>query len=151
MQIVPPNEVVVLISFELTLGDVRGMMNLCIPFNSIERISEQLSANSWVATARKPPTPESIQQISSQLTGSVVEVVVDLAETHIATADLIGLRVGDIITTEKDVHQPLVVSIEGRPKFHAEAGVFKGRKAMQVTEIISDRPASRETPKPAKK
>ena len=40
MQIVPPNEVVVLISFELTLGDVRGMMNLCIPFNSIERISD---------------------------------------------------------------------------------------------------------------
>ena len=39
VQIVPPNEVVVLISFELTLGDARGMMNLCIPFNSIERIS----------------------------------------------------------------------------------------------------------------
>ena len=33
----------------------------------------------------------------------MVEVVVDLAETHITTADLIGLRVGDIITTEKDV------------------------------------------------
>ena len=49
VQIVPPNEVVVLISFELTLGDVRGMMNLCIPFNSIERISQQLSSNSWVA------------------------------------------------------------------------------------------------------
>src|SRR5215467_8235219 len=31
VQIVPPNEVVVLISFELTLGDARGMMNFCIP------------------------------------------------------------------------------------------------------------------------
>ena len=31
VQIVPPNEVVVLISFELTLGDVRGMMNLVHP------------------------------------------------------------------------------------------------------------------------
>ena len=41
VQIVPPNEVVVLISFELTIGDVRGMMNLCIPFNAIERISAQ--------------------------------------------------------------------------------------------------------------
>src|SRR6185503_11699053 len=30
VQIVPPNEVVVLISFELTVGDVRGMMNLCV-------------------------------------------------------------------------------------------------------------------------
>jgi flagellar motor switch protein FliM len=151
VQIVPPNEVVVLISFEITLGDVRGMANLCITYNSIERISQQLTSNSWVAYGRKPPTPQSIQQISRQLTGSVVEVVVDLAETHIATSDLIELQVGDVITTEKDVHQPLVVSIEGRPKYHAEAGVFKGRKAVQVTEIISDRPTGRESPKPAKK
>ena len=48
VQIVPPNEVVVLISFELTLGEVRGMMNLCIPFNSIERISGKLTSNTWL-------------------------------------------------------------------------------------------------------
>ena len=103
VQIVPPNEVVVLISFELTLGDARGMMNLCIPFNSIERISKRLSSNSWVSYGKKTATPENIQRISSQLTGAVVEVVVDLAETNISTSDLIGLRVGDIIATEKDV------------------------------------------------
>jgi flagellar motor switch protein FliM len=141
VQIVPPNEVVVLISFEITLGDVRGMANLCITYNSIERISGQLTSNSWVAYGKKPPTSQSIQQISGQLTGSLVEVVVDLAETHIATADLLELQVGDIITTEKDVKQPLVVSIEGRPKFHADPGVLKGRKAVQVAEMIGDGPA----------
>jgi flagellar motor switch protein FliM len=132
VQIVPPNEVVVLISFELTLGDARGMMNLCIPFNAIERISTRLSSNSWVSYGKKSATTESIQRISSRLNGAVVEVVVDLAESSITTADLIGLRVGDIIATEKDVERPLVVSVEGRPKFHAQAGAFKGRKAIQV-------------------
>lgn len=132
VQIVPPNEVVVLISFELTIGDARGMMNLCIPFNSIERISTQLSSNSWVTYGKKLATPENIRRISSQLTGAVVEVVVDLAETNISTSDLIGLRVGDIIATEKDVERPLIVSVEGRPKFHAKPGAFKGRKAIQV-------------------
>jgi flagellar motor switch protein FliM len=132
VQIVPPNEVVVLISFELTIGDARGMMNLCIPFNSIERISAQLSSNSWVSYGKKSATPENIRRISNQLTGAVVEVVVDLAETNISTSDLIGLRVGDIIATEKDVERPLVVSVEGRPKFHAKPGAFKGRKAIQV-------------------
>jgi flagellar motor switch protein FliM len=140
VQIVPPNEVVVLISFEITLGDVRGMANLCITYNSIERISGQLTSNSWVAYGKKPATAQSIQQISNQLTGSLVEVVVDLAETHIATSDLLELEVGDIIATEKDVRQPLVVSIEGRPKFHAEPGVLKGRKAVQVSELIGERP-----------
>jgi flagellar motor switch protein FliM len=136
VQIVPPNEVVVLISFELTIGDARGMMNLCIPFNSIERISTRLSSNSWVSYGKKTATAENIQRISGQLSDAVVEVVVDLAETNISTSDLIGLRVGDIIATEKDVARPLVVSIEGRPKFHAQPGAFKGRKAIQVVGLI---------------
>jgi flagellar motor switch protein FliM len=136
VQIVPPNEVVVLISFELTIGDARGMMNLCIPFNSIERISNRLSSNSWVSYGKKSATPENIKRISSQLKGAVVEVVVDLAETNISTSELIGLRVGDIIATEKDVERPLTVSVEGRPKFHAQPGVFKGHKAFQVVGPI---------------
>jgi flagellar motor switch protein FliM len=132
VQIVPPNEVVVLISFELTIGDARGMMNLCIPFNSIERISTRLSSNSWVTYGKKTATPENIQRITGQLSTAMVELVVDLAETNISTSDLIGLRVGDIIATEKDVERPLIVSVEGRPKFHATAGAFKGHKAIQV-------------------
>jgi flagellar motor switch protein FliM len=136
VQIVPPNEVVVLISFELTLGDARGMMNLCIPFNCIERISNRLSSNSWVSYGTKKATPENIKRISGQLSDAVVEVVVELAETNISTSDLIGLRVGDIIATEKDVERPLVVSVEGRPKFHAQPGAFKGRKAIQVVGTI---------------
>jgi flagellar motor switch protein FliM len=136
VQIVPPNEVVVLISFELTIGESRGMMNLCIPFNSIERISPRLSANSWVTYGKKTATAENIQRISSQLKGALVEVVVELADTNISTADLIGLRIGDIIATEKEVERPLTVCVEGRPKFHAQPGLFKGRKAFQVVGPI---------------
>lgn len=132
VQIVPPNEVVVLISFELTIGEARGMMNLCIPFNAIERIGARLSSNNWVSYGKKTATPENVRRISDQISGAVVEVVVDLAETNISASDLISLRVGDIIATEKDVERPLVVSIEGRPKFHAQPGAFKGRKAIQV-------------------
>jgi flagellar motor switch protein FliM len=136
VQIVPPNEVVVLISFELTIGDARGMMNLCIPFNSIERISTRLSSNSWVSYGKKTATPDNIKRISSQLKDALVEVVVDLAETNISTSDLISLRVGDIIATEKDVERPLTVSVEGRPKFHAQPGIFKGHKAIQLVGTI---------------
>lgn len=138
VQIVPPNEVVVLISFELTIGEVRGMMNLCIPFNAIERISSKLSANSWVSYSKKPSTPESIQQLGNRLSESVVELVVELADSQIAMKDLIGLRTGDIIATEKDVNAPLVVSVEGAEKFHAAPGAYKGRKAIRILEPIEE-------------
>ena len=138
VQIVSPNEVVVLISFEVTIGEIRGMMNLCVPFNSIERISSKLSANSWVSYSKRPSTPESIQQMSNRLGRSVVEVVVEMARSRIATEELIGLRVGDVITTEKDIHHPLVIEVEGKQKFYATPGAFKGQKAVQVTESIEE-------------
>jgi len=136
VQIVPPNEVVVLISFELTVGDVRGMMNLCIPFNAIERISGKLTANSWLAYSSKAQTPESMAQLTSRVKGSLVELVVHLAQTKIKTSDLLGLRVGDIITTEKDIYAPISLCVEGRPKFCCRPGLFKGHKAAEVEDRV---------------
>jgi len=134
VQIVPPNEVIVLISFELTLGEQRGMMNLCIPFNSIERLGDKLESNNWVSYGQTEPTPQTQQQIRGNLDGAVTELIVTLAETNISTADLLGLRVGDIITTEKDHRDLLDVAVSGRKKFRVSAGAFKGHKAFQVQD-----------------
>jgi flagellar motor switch protein FliM len=128
----------VVISFEVALGEIRGMVNLCIPYNSIERISGKLSANSWVSWARKAATAQNVQQISQTLRGSLVSLSVRLAATRVSTGELIGLRVGDIITTEKDIRRPLLVSVEGVPKFRARPGVLKGHKAIRIDEVVAN-------------
>ena len=79
VQIVPPNEVVILVSFELLMGKSRGMMNLCIPFNTIERMGAKLTNNSWVGYASSKSTQASRDQMQSLLGESQVEVVVNLA------------------------------------------------------------------------
>lgn len=136
VQVVAPSEVVVLISFELALGEVRGMMNLCIPFNTIKPLSGKLTASPWDSYSRGGATPASIETVAQRLEGSRVELVVTLAESTLSTADLIGLRVGDVITTDKDVHSPLRVEIQGIEKFGASPGTFKGKKAIQVLGAI---------------
>lgn len=138
VQVVPPNEVVVLISFDVSLGEVRGMVNLCIPYNAIERISGKLSADSWVSYGRREAKPESIRQISRNLRSALVEIKVRLAQTRITTGELIGLRVGDVITTEKDVRSPLLVTVEGIPKFRAACGAYKAHKAIRIEDVIAD-------------
>lgn len=139
VQIVPPNEVVILISFELTVGEVRGMMNLCIPFNAIERFSSKLTANSWVGYSRSGATPDTMKRIGDRLESAEVELVVTLAESKIRTADLIGLRVGDVITTDHDCNQSLNVAVEGVTKFLAKPGAYKGHKAIEVESKIEPR------------
>ena len=132
VQIIPANEVIVLISFELTVGEMRGMMNLCIPFNSIERVSAKLTSNNWASYSKRPPSAESMQRIGNRIAQAPIEVVVELAATRINTSDMLELRVGDIIASEKDVHEPLLVYVEGQPKFFAAPGKYKGRKAIQI-------------------
>jgi flagellar motor switch protein FliM len=132
VQIIPANEVIVLISFELTVGELRGMMNLCIPFNSIERVSAKLTSNNWASYSKRPPSMDSMQRIGNRIAQAPIEVVVELAATRINTSDMLELRVGDIIASEKDVNEPLVVYVEGKPKFYAAPGKYKGRKAIQI-------------------
>ncbi len=136
VQIVPPNEVVVLISFEITMGKSRGMVNMCIPFNSIERIGSKLTNSGWIGYANSKANDESKRQIQSLISESHVELVVSVARSTIKAAELINLQVGDIVTTEKDIHSPLSVEIAGVGKFHGKPGSFKGRKAIEILGAI---------------
>jgi flagellar motor switch protein FliM len=134
IQVVPPSEVVVMLLFELSIGGTRGMMNLCIPYNSIERISSKLTANSWIGYGKFESGTESQKLMAAGIRDANVEVVVTLAETTLKTGDLIGLRVGDIITTDKDVRSPMELSVEGIRKFQTTAGAYKGRTAVQIVD-----------------
>lgn len=135
VQIVPPNEVVILVSFELAMGKTRGMVNLCLPFNTIERIGSKLSNNSWIGYTSSRSNPDTQQQISELLGDSMTEVVVTLARSTLKATDLFNLQVGDIISTEKDVRDPLEVEVEGLVKFVAKPGAIKGKKAIELVGI----------------
>ncbi|MFK8115511.1 MAG: flagellar motor switch protein FliM [Rubripirellula sp.] len=139
VQIVPPNEVVILVGFEILLGKNRGMLNLCIPFNTIENYNSKLSRNGWVGYGKGKPTNESRGKITTSVDNAPVDVVVTLARSKIRTGDLLDLSIGDIITTEKEVNVPLELAVQDVPKFQASAGAFKGKKAVQIRSVI-DKP-----------
>ncbi|EMI17684.1 flagellar motor switch protein FliM [Rhodopirellula maiorica SM1] len=139
VQIVPPNEVIILVGFEVMLGKNRGMMNLCIPFNTIEGFNSQLSRNGWVGYGKGKPTEKSRERISTSIEAAPVDVVVTLARSKIRTGDLLELSVGDVITTEKEVNSPLELSIQDVPKFNARAGAFKGKKAVRIESILESK------------
>lgn len=139
VQIVPPNEVVILVGFEVLLGKNRGMLNLCIPFNTIETYNSRLSRNGWVGYGKANPTVESRDTISNSMGDAPVDIVVTLARSKICTGDLLELAVGDIITTEKEVNGPLELAVQDVPKFNARVGSFKGKKAVRIESVL-DKP-----------
>ncbi|HEV7278759.1 MAG TPA: flagellar motor switch protein FliM [Pirellulaceae bacterium] len=137
VQVVPPSEVVILVTFEACVNDVRGMINLCIPYNSIERIGSNLAEKTWAGYGRTNVTDKTKETVSRSLDRSELELVVRFAPGKISVEELIGLRVGDVILTEHDVRQPLTVSISDAPKFLASPGQLKGKKAIQIEKVVS--------------
>jgi len=142
VQIVPPNEVVVVVGFEIKLANRAGTMNLCIPYNVIEPVMEELSAQSWFSIASTPNDgDEADAGVVRRLGRAGLEVSGLLAETTITLEDLLNLSPGDVIVTDKPASEPVVLCVEGRKKHLAHVGRYKGSRALRIVRKIesSDR------------
>jgi flagellar motor switch protein FliM len=139
VQIVPPNEVVVVLGFELKMSNRAGTMNLCIPYNVMEPVIEDLSAQSWFSTLKNQRSKAIEEQITQGLSRAGLRVTGMLAETSITLSDLMHMAPGDLILTEKPANQPVVLCVEGERKFLAQIGQFKGKRALKIARPITPR------------
>jgi flagellar motor switch protein FliM len=67
VQIVPPTEMVVLVTLETKVEEVEGMMNFCIPYLTIEPIISKLSAQYWYSSVRRGATTENLNVLRERL------------------------------------------------------------------------------------
>ena len=136
VQIVPPNEVVVVVGFELQLGDRAGTMALCIPYATIEPVMEKLGTTGWASYKKQSHRPELRRSVAGRLQSTRVNVAANLARTTLTVAELANLQVGDVITTAKEANRPLSLAVGGQRKFVGRIGTHRGHRAFVV-----DRPA----------
>ncbi len=137
MQIVPPNETVVGVMFDVKLGNRAGSMNFCIPYNTIEPIVDRLSAQTWAIPTQTDETEKFGQRLTRELGGARMQLEATLAETSMTVSELMQLEAGDIIMTGKAREQPVVLSVEGRPKFFANIGQHRGARALRIVRPVT--------------
>ncbi len=136
VQIVPPNETVVVVGFELKMGNRAGTMSLCIPYNVIEPIMSRLAAQNWFSYQRKGSRDEHLRKLTQNVSSAPVELRAFLAQTTIRMQDLLSLRPGDIITTDKSSRADVLIQVEGRKKIEGRLGQFRGVRSVRVTKVI---------------
>jgi len=132
VQIVPPNEVAVVVGFELKMGSRAGTMSLCIPYNVIEPVVDQLNNQTWAAYTRTERDSKLRHRIAHSLESANLTVTSVLADTSIKLSELMDLHVGDVVLTEKPASAPLTLLIEGRRKYIGHLGQYKGNRAFKV-------------------
>lgn len=137
-QIVSPSEMVVLISFRTQIGDVEGLMNLCIPFIVLEPIISKLSAHFWFAGTARESTQESIQRITNRIEKATVNISAVLGTASIKVKELLELQAGDVIMLDSKVINPIDIRIGTKTKFYGRPGVLGSKSAAQVVSVVKE-------------
>jgi flagellar motor switch protein FliM len=138
-QIVPPSEMVVLVTLETKVGEVEGMMNFCIPYLTIEPIISKLSAQYWYSSVRRGTTTENLNILRDRLEGIEIPIVAEVGSINITMRDVLALRMGDIIRLANvRVSDPMGLKIGDRKKFVCRPGVVGNKVAVQVLKKLED-------------
>ena len=139
VQIVPPTEMVVLVTLETKVEEVEGMMNFCIPYLTIEPIISKLSAQYWYSSVRRGATTENLNVLRERLAGIDVPLVAEVGNITLAMKEVMSLQPGNIIRLSGTrVGDPMVLKLGNRPKFESRPGVVGKKIAVQVTRKIED-------------
>jgi len=118
LQVAAPNEIVIMIVFDVRIGEVRGMMNLCIPASIAETMG---GVQAWQPHHRAPTGTE--RSWLQHNLGSVELDVSAVLESKLLTSDLLALGAGDVITLGVSSDRPIDVRVGGTLKFKGRLGV----------------------------
>ncbi|MBN1523156.1 MAG: flagellar motor switch protein FliM [Spirochaetales bacterium] len=96
-QIVPPHEMIVLVTFQCIIGDARGFMNFCIPFLTIEPIIYKLNAQYWYSSPRREMYKEELDKNLAWTTRFKVPAALYYSTDDISLQRLQELKKGSLV------------------------------------------------------
>ncbi|WP_280768973.1 flagellar motor switch protein FliM [Salipaludibacillus daqingensis] len=138
LQLVSPNETVVVISFSTMIGETSGMINICLPHVVIESILPKLSVHLWMQAKKKDLQPGELHSLESNIKKAPLELTVELGKSVITIEELLNLGNDDIIELDQLIEESLLLRIGDEPKYKVQPGKMKNNVAAQITDIIEE-------------
>lgn len=138
-QIVPPNDMVVIITLQVKIGNVEGLMNICIPYLVLEPVMSKLTTTYWVASSvAKQDHPEQIEILQRKIRKTYVPLIVELGEIDVTVHEFLELAVGDVLQLDTKVNNELKVKVGRKPKFWCRPGTSGKKVAVQIVRVNTE-------------
>ena len=139
VQIVAGSEMVVLVGYEVHVGDMVGAMNMCIPLVVLGPVLDQISQQAHFTRKMSPEvaivTRETISHIVRK---AMVNVDAILGEAVLPLSEVARLSVGDIIQLNSNPAEPIKVAVGGIPRYLAHPGRKGEQSAVLLSGLIRD-------------
>ncbi|MBR1597459.1 MAG: flagellar motor switch protein FliM [Lachnospiraceae bacterium] len=137
-QIISPSEMIAIITINMSIGTVEGLMNVCLPFMTLEDIMDKLNTKYWFSTMQSKDSENYVEFIETAINKAQIPIRALLGRSSIAVMDFINLQVGDIIRLDSHMDDELDVYVGNIVKFKALPGSGAENYAVKVTEIIRE-------------
>lgn len=138
VQIAPPGETVITISLEIKIQDTSSLMNICFPYLILEDIISKLNVQHFISMSKKEVSEEQAQTINERLRLSSLPIIAFMGRTSITFEDIVELKIGDVIRLNKKIDVLLEITIGGNKKFLGRPGVKGKKKAIKITQSVTD-------------
>jgi len=137
-QIVPPSDMVAIVTLNLKIGDVEGYINMCLPFFTLEDVMDKLSTKYWYSVMQENRDEHYGEHIETMIRRVDVPVKAILGRSIISVSDFLGLQVGDCIRLDTKVDSDMEVYVGNIRKFTALPGANADAYAVRITSVIRE-------------
>lgn len=137
-QIISPSEMIAIVTINIKIGDVEGLMNVCLPYLTLEDIMDKLNTKYWYSTMQDKDEQQYVDAIETLISKAPIPMKAVLGNSTISVSDFSGLQVGDIIRLDTKVNQELDVFVGNIKKFTALPGSSGDKYAVRITSVIRE-------------
>ena len=128
---------VVIVTIQVRVGEIEGMMNICIPYLVLEPIMSKLTTTFWVASSiSKDDNEGDLYAIQAKLEKTKVSLIVEVGQVQITIREFLTLGFGDVLQLGTKVKDDLPCKIGRNAKFYCRPGTSGKKMAVQITKII---------------
>lgn len=137
-QIISPSEMTSIVTMNIRVGDVEGLMNICIPFTCVETVMDKLNTKYWYSTLQVKNDEGYQDVIEATISRARIPIRAILGRSVISVNDFSNIQVGDVIRLDTKVDDELDVFVGNIRKFTALPGASQDAYAVRVTSILRD-------------
>ena len=137
-QIISPAEMTALVTLNIKIGDVEGLINICLPYITLEDVMDKLNTKYWYASQQEKDEQEYTDAIEALIARAPMPIKAVLGNSAISVNDFLGLQIGDIIRLDTKVDEELDVYVGNIKKFTALPGASGDSYAVRITTVIRE-------------
>jgi flagellar motor switch protein FliM len=138
VQIAPASEIVMVVSFEITIGAQKYFMNLCFPTFALDDVLAKLNVQHISNIAAVKGDRSASKAISRHLESTSIEATAVLGETSLTLRELLDLEPGDVLRTSIPVDGEVKILVGGKSMMLGRPGIANGRVAIKVSRKSED-------------